>query len=63
MTAHLSAMEVIEENKVTVKVGSVPHPMEEAHFISLIEILKDGKVVASKRLYPGGAGRLSTHEC
>ncbi len=27
-----------------VKVGSVPHPMEEKHFIEWIEIIADGKV-------------------
>ena len=29
---------------VKVKVGSVPHPMEEAHFIEWIEVIADGKV-------------------
>ncbi len=42
-----------EGNKVNVKVGSVPHPMEEEHHIKLIEVLKEGKVIASARLYPG----------
>ena len=27
--------------------------MEEAHFIELIEVLKDVKVIASARVYPG----------
>ncbi len=31
-------------NKVKVKVGSVPHPMEEKHYIEWIEIIADGKV-------------------
>lgn len=36
---------VIEKNKegVKVKVGSVPHPMEEKHYIEWIEILADDK--------------------
>lgn len=36
---------VIEKtaNGVRVKVGSVPHPMEEEHFIEWIEIIADGK--------------------
>jgi len=42
----------IKENKVTVKVGSVPHPMEEGHYIELIQLIKDGDVVAGKRLTP-----------
>ena len=29
---------------VIVKVGEVPHPMEEAHYIEWIEIMVDGKV-------------------
>lgn len=41
------------EGKVTVKIGEVPHPMEENHYIELVEILRDGKVIASKWLYPG----------
>lgn len=43
----------IEGNKVKVKVGSVPHPMEEKHFIVFVRLLKDGKTIAGKRLYPG----------
>jgi superoxide reductase len=36
--------------QIIVKVGSVEHPMEEKHYIELIELLKDGKVIASKKL-------------
>jgi superoxide reductase len=37
---------VIEKTEmgVKVKVGSVPHPMEEKHFIEWIEIIANGKV-------------------
>ena len=41
------------ENGIRVKVGSVPHPMEKEHFIELIQVLKDGQVIAGKRLKPG----------
>ncbi len=41
------------EGKVKVSVGSVPHPMEEDHWIELIQLLKDGKVIAEKKLSPG----------
>jgi len=36
---------VIEKvgNKVKIKVGSVPHPMEQKHYIEWIEIIADGK--------------------
>lgn len=45
---------VIEKsgNTITVKVGSVAHPMEEKHYIEFIEILADGKVYR-KYLKPG----------
>jgi len=37
---------------ITVRVGSVPHPMEEKHYIALIELLADGRVYR-KFLAPG----------
>ncbi|MDT8284281.1 MAG: desulfoferrodoxin family protein, partial [Thermovirgaceae bacterium] len=47
---------VIEKNDggLSVKVGSVPHPMEEKHFIEWIEVTVDGKV-CKKFLKPGDA--------
>jgi len=48
---HVPVVEV-EENKIKVKVGSVEHPMESEHYIELIEILKDGQVIASAQLRP-----------
>ncbi len=47
---------VIEKsgNQVTVKVGSVAHPMEEKHYIEFIELMADGKVYR-KFLKPGEA--------
>jgi superoxide reductase len=37
---------VIEKasNGVKVKVGSVPHPMEEKHYIEFVELIVDGKI-------------------
>ena len=45
---------VIEKSaaSVTVKVGSVAHPMVEKHYIEFIELLADGKVYR-KYLKPG----------
>lgn len=40
------------DNGVLVKVGSVPHPMEEEHYIQFIEIICDG-VSYKKFLKPG----------
>jgi len=36
---------VIEKTsgKVTVKVGSIPHPMEDNHYIEWVEVVSDGK--------------------
>ncbi len=42
------------ENGVKVKVGSVPHPMEDAHYVEWIELIADGKV-DRKYLKPGDA--------
>lgn len=42
------------EGTITVKVGSVPHPMESVHFIEWIELIADGKVYRAM-LKPGEA--------
>lgn len=39
-------------NGVKITVGSVQHPMEEAHYIEWIELIEDGKVYR-KSLKPG----------
>jgi len=46
---------IIEKTKsgIKVKVGSIPHPMEEVHYIELIQLIKDNDVVIGKRLKPG----------
>jgi len=47
---------VIEKttNGIKVKVGSVPHPMEETHYIEFIELLVENKVY-KQYLKPGQA--------
>ena len=40
--------------KIKVKIGSVPHPMEEKHYIEWIEVTADGKVYR-QFLKPGAA--------
>jgi len=42
---------VIEGNKV--KIGSVPHPMKDAHYIEFIEAISEGGEVCKKFLSPG----------
>ena len=42
------------DGKVTVKVGAVPHPMEESHYIQWIEVI-DGDKISRKMLKPGEA--------
>lgn len=42
------------EGTITVKVGSVPHPMESAHYIEWIEVIADGTVYRAQ-LQPGQA--------
>ena len=39
---------------ITVKVGSVPHPMEDAHYIEWVELIADGKAYR-QFLKPGEA--------
>jgi superoxide reductase len=43
---------VMSEKEIVVKVGSIPHPMEEEHFIEWIELVADG-VTYRKFLKPG----------
>lgn len=47
---------VIEKNgnSITVKVGSIPHPMEDAHYIQWIELIADNKIYRQE-LKPGQA--------
>jgi len=47
---------VVEETEcgIKVKVGSVPHPMEEEHYIEWIEVVADGKAYR-QFLKPGDA--------
>lgn len=42
------------QGSITVKVGSIPHPMESAHYIEWIEVIADGKVYRAQ-LQPGQA--------
>lgn len=48
---HVPVIEMTADS-IIVKVGSVSHPMEEAHFIEFIEIVADDKVYR-KFLKPG----------
>jgi superoxide reductase len=50
---HVPVVKKTEEG-VTVKVGSVAHPMEEKHYIEWIEIIADG-MAYRKFLKPGDA--------
>jgi len=50
---HVPVIE-IGASSITVKVGSVTHPMEAAHFIEWIELIADGKVYR-QQLQPGQA--------
>ena len=50
---HVPVMEETDHG-VKVKVGSVPHPMEDAHHIEWIEVIAGGKAYR-EFLKPGGA--------
>ncbi len=43
---------VIDGEKVTVKVGDVPHPMTPEHWISIVQLMKGDKVLYEKKLTP-----------
>jgi len=49
---HVPVIETTKEG-IKVKVGSVPHPMDKDHFISLIQLRKGNNTVIGKRLKPG----------
>lgn len=44
-----------DENSVTVKVGSVPHPMLAEHYIAFIELITKDDMVLRTELKPGMA--------
>jgi len=50
---HVPVITKVDEG-YKVSVGSVPHPMEEKHWIELIELIADGKVYR-QTLKPGDA--------
>jgi len=50
---HVPVVEKTDEG-IKVKVGDVPHPMEEKHYIEWIEVVADGKTYAAF-LSPGDA--------
>ncbi|PLY06952.1 MAG: desulfoferrodoxin [Desulfuromonas sp.] len=50
---HVPVIE-IGSDSITVKVGSVAHPMEESHYIEWIELIADGKSY-TQFLQPGQA--------
>jgi len=53
MEKHVPVIEKTD-NGIKVKIGSIPHPMEDDHFIEWIEILADEKAYR-KFLKPGDA--------
>lgn len=49
---HVPILEVTDEEKI-IRVGEVPHPMEESHYIEFIEVISKDKVwVKRKYLKP-----------
>lgn len=54
---HVPVIEITDDG-VTVKVGAVPHPMTEEHYIPWIEVISDGKL-SRVWLNPGDAPEAS----
>ena len=48
---HVPLIETIDGG-IRVIVGSIPHPMQENHYIELIQLIKDNKIIVEKRLSP-----------
>ncbi len=42
----------IQDGKAQVKVGDIPHPMEDSHYIQFVQLLMDGYTL-TKQLNPG----------
>lgn len=50
---HVPVIEKTEDGKIRIRVGSVPHPMIEEHYIEFIEAISpDGKYLKRKYLHP-----------
>ncbi|MBS3108163.1 desulfoferrodoxin FeS4 iron-binding domain-containing protein [Candidatus Woesearchaeota archaeon] len=49
---HVPIVEIKGKN-VLVKIGSIPHPMTEEHWIELVQIMKGDNVIMQRRLFPG----------
>lgn len=50
---HVPVIEKVKEG-IKVKIGSIPHPMEEKHYIQWVELIADGKAYR-QFLKPGDA--------
>ncbi len=48
---HVPIIEVTGDT-VTVRIGSAPHPMEEAHYITMVELYTDKTALKKKNLNP-----------
>lgn len=61
---HVPIVTLEGENK-TIRVGSIPHPMEEKHYIMFIEAISpDKKYLKRKYLYPNDEPKMELkHSC
>ncbi|MCD6108215.1 MAG: desulfoferrodoxin [Thermoplasmata archaeon] len=48
---HLPLVEK-QNGKILIKIGSIPHPMEEQHFIEMIEAITKDDIILRKYLHP-----------
>lgn len=49
---HVPIVKHIKDDKFIIKIGSIPHPMEESHYIEWIEVVKKDGLIR-KSLKPG----------
>lgn len=43
---HVPVAEKTQDGKIEIKIGTIPHPMEQEHYITLIETVSDDKTCA-----------------
>ena len=57
---HVPVADNISENLIEIKIGAIPHPMQEEHYIEFIQILSDDEV-RIKYLVPGQEAKYITN--
>jgi len=49
---HIPVISKSENGKTLIKIGEIDHPMEEIHYITKVQLIKNNKVIETKTLHP-----------